>query len=144
MVWEKKKYFLFGIKCAIGTSLIPKSTLHSSILGATSIPRSLYSLSVNTLIGEGSTIIRASTYLSSYFLQAQGERTARLSGGIFRSLMIPNLIKLYIYNLLSTDSCKYNNWELGKQFFLEYFLMYLCAALGIEGNTPPLCTVALV
>src|SRR5690606_27900643 len=99
MVWEKKKYFLLGIRCSTGTSFTPISTSHSSILGATSIPKSLYSLSVNARIGDGSTTIRALAYFANNLLQAKGGKTTRLSGGLFRSLIIPNFMKTYIYNL---------------------------------------------
>ena len=45
MVWEKKKYFLFGINLLIGTSFTPINTSAAEISFTTLNPKSEYSLS---------------------------------------------------------------------------------------------------
>ena len=55
MVCEKKKYFLFGINAATGTSFTPKSTSQWVKSVQTSMPSASYSSSVKTRMGELST-----------------------------------------------------------------------------------------
>src|SRR5690606_3858915 len=92
IVWEKKKYFLSGIRFPIGTSFTPSSTSHWPRFDVTVIPAALYSESLKTRPGEGSTKIFALGYRERTFWQASGGSTTRLSGGFLRSLMIPKFI----------------------------------------------------
>src|SRR6056297_2210231 len=122
MVWEKKKYFLWGINASMGTSFTPSSTSQVSISVTTWMPFSVYSLSENTRIGDDSTKILAFGYLERTFWHSSGDSTTLRSGGFLRSLMIPSFI--YDFGII-VDQNKSNRQ--GKQTF--YCLMdisYLC------------------
>src|SRR5690606_19741474 len=101
MVWEKKKYFLSGIRLPMGTSFTPSKTSHWLKSEVTLIPASRYSLSVKTRFDEGSTKIVAFGKREMTFWQAWGERTTRLSGGVLRSFIIPKFMKsLGVYGFM--------------------------------------------
>ena len=93
MVCEKKKYFLLGIKASTGTSFTPKSTSQSERSAVTSIPKSAYCSSENTLISEVSTLILASECSDCKRTNSSGVKTTLLLK-ISHSYTIPHEFQL--------------------------------------------------